>query len=388
MTEKKAEGSNILAKKKDRSIQFLIGAVIFFLIATLVYKFLISPTLVNIDMYHQAAKMYDKGEYIESGKLFARLGSYKDSEERYRIANMDGVNELIHYGETEAAMKLMRRLQKEIQENGANTSEMQQYKYELQKKEFRLYSSEYEEAPEKVRYLYRDMDGDGSLECCEIRATGPKYMYTCKDGKIYNLNDYCDIANYVVSWLFEKQNLFSVRSLALDGTYYERLYRLSGTAWETVTEKIVVPTSFYYEDIDAFEEAMQGVVDGKEFELPTNLISEEYYYKEGEECSEAEYESYVAKVTENDPGIDGARGDVPGWEVENCNGGIKFYGERVHPGTYRSAHEFMEHSNYEDYEERQRASYYEFFYGDDYDYDDYEDEYYDEYDEDENYEEW
>lgn len=377
MTEKKAGESNILAKKKDRSIEFLIGAGVFLLIATLVYKFLISPTLVNIDMYHQAAKMYDKGEYIEAGKIFARLGSYKDSEEQYRTANMDGVNELIHYGETDAAMKLVRRLQKEIQENGANTNEMQQYKYTLEKKMFGLYMGEYEPEPEEARYLYRDMDGDGSLECCKICLNGLKYIYTCKDGKIYNLTEnFYDYEEYIAGLIYEQHNLFSVMSLSSDGSYSETFYKVEGTELKTVAEKIIVPTYDSAEDIHWVSEAMQEAEKGQGYELSERLISAENFSKEGEECDASEYAAYIAKITGNEHGINGVTDKSNKWEVEDSKSVTTFEGEEAYYGGYYSAEEFINYL-YDEYE-----------YYDDYEEDEYYDDEYDDYDEDEYYEEW
>ena len=69
MTEKKAKEVNTLAKKKDKSNEFLIGATVFLLMVILVYKLFLSTMLVNMDIYHQALRLYDRGEHIKAGKL-------------------------------------------------------------------------------------------------------------------------------------------------------------------------------------------------------------------------------------------------------------------------------------------------------------------------------
>lgn len=354
MTEKKAKEVNTLAKKKDKSNEFLIGATVFLLMVILVYKLFLSTMLVNMDIYHQALRLYDRGEHIKAGKLFGKLGSYKDAEERYQTSYMEGIDQLVRIGETAEARKHLRRLLKEIQSKGENTTKVQEYRKALEKKAFHLYMDDDETDLEKVRYLYRDMDGDGSLECCEIRPDGRKYMYTCKDGKVYSLND-CNESCYLVSWIYEKHNLFSVMSLNSEGMYIESFYTVNGTELENLAEKIIAPTNYGYSDIAAFLTAMRNVECGQEYKISDDLIAYEEYYKEGEMCSEEEYASYIIKITENERGIEGAKAEIPGWEVENGNGEMTFYGKGAYYGGYSTAGDFIQYC----------LDYYE----DDYDYD-------------------
>ena len=394
--KKTKKEENTLPKQKDRSNEFLIGAAACFVIATLAYKLLLSPMLVKMDLYQQAVNLYDNGAYAEAGKTFAKLGGYKDAEEQYRNSNTKYFDQLVQNGDMEAAEKMLKKLQKDVQNNG--TDEMQQYKKELEKKAFQLYFGAYDEEDDEdyveKRYLYRDMDGDGSLECCEVYANGLKYFYTCKDGVVSALTPgECDIYNWAsfnIIKIYEQHNLILVQEVNNSGTYYERYYQVNGKELEQVAEKNIVSECFDHEHRDAFAQALKNMEGGQQYKVPQGLGSNNEYYVKNEECAEAEYTAYINKITENERGFSVIPNQLAGWEMETDNNGSRFVSTPAYYGydsfedySYESAYDFVASSIYyiEDADDDYDDEYYDDEYYDDEYYDDeyYDDEYYDDY---------
>lgn len=297
--------------RKDWSNEFLIGAVVFLLVATAVYKFWVSPMLVQMDCYYQVEKLYENGEYEE-------------------------------------AMRWTKRMYRKIQENGGNTSAMQKQKSTLEKKMFVLYAGIHNSDIAQSRFLYRDMDGDGSLECCRIFSNGLKELYTCKDGKIYNLtNDFynytCDSDAYIVELIHETHNLFSIVWLNSGGFYYEKFYKVDGTELKEVAEKTVNGAYDGYSDVSWICRALKEIEKGQGYRLSQKLFSVEEYSIEGEMCNKTEYDSYIAQITENERGVNGVTSQLAEWEVEDSQSKKTFDGASAYYGGRASAEEYGEY---------------------------------------------
>lgn len=362
--KKEEKEEKTLPKRKDRSNEFFIGAAVCFVVVTLVYKLLLSPMLVKMDLYQQAVNLYDSGAYAEAGETFAKLGGYKDAEEQYRNSNTKYFDQLVQNGDMEAAGKMLKKLQKDVQNNG--TDEMQQYKKELEKKAFQLYFEAYDEEDEydedyvEKRYLYRDMDGDGSLECCQVYANGLKYFYTCKDGEISRLtmDDGYNDESFIISRIYDKHNLILVQEVCKNGkynngTYDEKYYKVNGKELELVAEKIVVPSGFDYEYSEQFTQVLENMERGQQYQVPQGLSASSTYYVEKKVRSESEYTAYINKITENEQGFSVIPNQLTGWEMEtdsNNSGFVStpaYYGYNTNDDyEYGSAYEFVEGSIY------------------------------------------